>query len=115
MQSRRRLIQDVYRFPCTPLAQFAGKLDPLRLAPGQFSRRLPQPDVGKSHIIQRLHLSPYAWHMGKELQRLLYRHVENIIDRLAFVFYFESLSVIAFSSAHFTGHVHIRQEVHLDL
>ena len=53
--------------------------------------------------------------MFKKFQRLFHRHVQYIINCLSFIFHFQSFSVIAFSSTHFTRYIYIRQEMHLNL
>ena len=51
----------------------------------------------------------------KEFQRLLHGHIQHIVDAFAFVFDFKRLTVITLSAADLTRHIHIRQEVHLNL
>ena len=53
--------------------------------------------------------------MAEKFHRLLYGHVQHIINRFTFVFYFKRLSVVPFSFADLARHVDIRQEVHFDL
>ena len=77
--------------------------------------RLSQTDIGKSHIIQCLDLPLDGRKVFKEGQCLLHRHVQHIVYALSFIFHFQGLSVVALSLADFTGNVHIREEVHLDL
>ena len=52
---------------------------------------------------------------SKKLQRLLDRHVEHVGDAAALEADFERLAVVALAVALFAGHVHVGQEVHLDL
>ena len=49
------------------------------------------------------------------MQRLLHRHVQHVINTLAFVFYLQCLSVIPFPVTNFTRHIDIRQKMHLYL
>ena len=53
--------------------------------------------------------------MVEEFQRLLDRHVQHVVDGLALVFYFQRLPVVPLSAAHLTGHIDVREEMHLDL
>ena len=53
--------------------------------------------------------------MLEELQRLLDRHVEHVGDALALEADLQRLAVVALAVALFAGHVHVGQEVHLDL
>ena len=51
----------------------------------------------------------------EELRRLLDRHVEDLGDGLALVVHLERLAVVPGAVADLARHVHVRQEVHLDL
>ena len=115
MKPRGRLIQNVDRLAGAPLAQLRRQLDPLGFSSGKLRGRLPQPDIGKSHIVEGLHLPLNARHMVEEFQRLLDRHVQHVVDGLALVFYFQRLPVVPLSAAHLTGHINVREEMHLDL
>ena len=53
--------------------------------------------------------------MVKKLQRLLHRHIQHVVNVLSFIFYLQSLPVVPLSMADLTGHIHIRQEMHLNL
>ena len=46
---------------------------------------------------------------------LLHRHIQHVIDTLSLVFYLQGLPVVALPSADLTGHIHIRQKMHLYL
>ena len=56
VQSSCRLIQDIDRLSGTAAAQLRRQLNPLCLAAGELRRRLSQPDIGQSDIIQCLDL-----------------------------------------------------------
>ena len=51
----------------------------------------------------------------EEADRLLDGHVEHVGDRPALEADLERLAVVALAVALLAGHVHVRQEVHLDL
>ena len=53
--------------------------------------------------------------MIEEVQGFLHRHVQHVVNALSLVFYLQSLPVIPFPVTNLTGHVHVRQEMHLDL
>ncbi len=53
--------------------------------------------------------------MAKKFRRLLNRHIQHVGDALAFVVNLQRLAVVAFALADLARHIHIRQEVHLDL
>src|SRR6202171_1290991 len=115
MEAGGRLVEDVERLPRVTPAELFGELDPLRLAPGQLGRRLPQADVAKAHLAEGLELAFDLGDAVKELGRLLDAHVEHVGDRLAAVGDLERLLVVSLALTDFAGHVDIRQEVHLDL
>ena len=45
---------------------------------------------------------------------LLDRHIQDLSDRFAFVMDLQGLTVVPGTVAHLTGHIDVRQEVHLD-
>ena len=56
-----------------------------------------------------------AGHRLEELGRLLDRHVQDLGDRLALVVHLERVGVVPGAVADLAGHVHVGQELHLDL
>jgi hypothetical protein len=52
---------------------------------------------------------------AEELQRVLDRHLEHLVDVPALVADLQRLAVVALALADVAGHVHVRQEVHLHL
>ena len=114
MKSCRRLIQNIHSFSCTPFTKFRCQLNALCFTSGQFCRRLSETDIRKTYIVQCLYLAPDTRNMSKKFQRLFHCHVENIINRFPFIFYFQSLSIISLSPANFTRNIYIRQKMHFD-
>ena len=108
-----RLVQNINGFSRAPLAELRCQLDSLRLSSGKRSRRLPETDIRKSHIVKRLYLSSDRRNIFKEGKRFLHRHIQNIVDTLVLIFHFQSLSVVPFSLTYLTGNVYVRQKVHL--
>ena len=53
--------------------------------------------------------------MLEELYRIIDRHVQNLSDILLLVVDFQSFAIIAGAVADLTGHIDVRQEVHLNL
>ena len=53
--------------------------------------------------------------MVKELQRLLHRHVQHLIDILPLIVNLQRLAVVPLAMADLAGYIDIRQEVHLNL
>ena len=115
MQSCGRLIQDIDGPAGTSSGKLRGQLDTLCLTTGQGSGRLSQLYIGKSHIIQGLDLSADKRYIFEERQCFFHRHIQHIKNTLAFVFYIQCLTVVSLTAADLTGHIDIRQEMHLDL
>ncbi len=115
MQAGGRLVQDVQRVAGVPLGQFLGQLDALRFAAGQRRRVLTEADVGQPDVDQRLQLARDDRDVAEEIGGVLDRHLQNVIDVLAFVADLQRLAVVALAAADVAGHVDVRQEVHLDL
>ena len=65
--------------------------------------------------MQRLQLAGDRGHVLEEARRLLDRHLQHLVDVLAAVADLERLAVVALAVADVARHVHVRQEVHLDL
>ena len=115
MKAGRRLIQNVNCLTGTALAQLCRQLDSLCFTAGQLGGRLAQTDIGKSHVIERLNLPVDRRNIFKKLQCLFHRHIQDIIDALALIFYLQGLTVIPFAAADLAGHINIRKEMHLNL
>ena len=92
-----------------------GQLHTLRLTAGQRRRRLPQPHVAQPDVDQRLQVPMDRGDRFEELRRVLDRHVEHLGDGLALVVHLEGFPVVPGALADLARHVHVGQEVHLDL
>ncbi|CSB71778.1 Uncharacterised protein [Vibrio cholerae] len=68
---------------------------------------MPKTNVGQSNIHQGLQLTCYHRYGVKKLACVFNGHVQNFINRLAFVAHFQCFSVIAFTFTHITRHIHI--------
>ena len=86
----------------------------MALASRQCRRRLSELYVAQSHVLQGLYLLHDVGHSLEELYGLVYRHVQNVGYRLAFVAHFQCLAVVALAVAGFAWHHYVGQEVHLD-
>ena len=115
VQARRGLVEDVEGLARLLAVQLLGELDALGLAAGERGGGLPQPDVAKAHVIERLQLVLDARDVAKESECLRDAHVEYLGDVLTVVGDLERLPVVARTVAHLAGNVDVRQEVHLDL
>jgi len=115
VQPGRGLVEHVKRTAGGALREFGRELDALRLTARELRRGLPHLDVAEAHFRNRLELVRNARDRGKEFGCFIDAHLEDVGDRLALVLHFERLRVVAFAFADFARHVHVGQEVHLDL
>src|SRR5262249_40516762 len=98
-----------------PLGQFSGQLYPLGLSAGEGSRRLAQVDVAQPDVIQELQLFGDSALGFEELEPVRNSEIEDIRDTPPLVAHFQSFPVVTPALTDLTGHIHVRQEVHLDL
>jgi len=75
---------------------------------------LSECDITKSDLLKGFYFLENRRDVIEELHRLVYGHVEHIIDRLSFIPDLQCFPVIAFSVTRFALHIHIRQEVHFN-
>src|SRR5450759_2908577 len=115
VQAGGGLDEDVERLAGRDLAELGSELDALRLAAGERGGRLAKLDVAQADLVERLQAARDARHVGKELDRVLDAHLEHLGDVLALVPDLERVAVVALAAAGLAGHVHVGQEVHLDL
>ena len=91
-----------------------GELEPLRLSAGQGGERLPEPHVFQAHCGQRVEAAAQFVQVGEEVERLGDRQGEDAGQVLVAVGDFQDLGAEALPAALRAGHVHVRQELHLD-
>src|SRR5205823_7388438 len=82
---------------------------------GQRRSGLAEAHVAQPHRVQRLQPPADLGNVLEEAQRLLDGHVQHVRDVAALEADLERLAVVALSVALLARHVHIGQEVHLDL
>src|SRR3954470_9226716 len=75
-------------------SQMRCQLHPLRLAAAQRGGRLSQPQITEPYFLQDSELVGNLRYYREELQRLLDREVQHIVDVLAFVTNVEHLSLV---------------------
>ena len=114
MQSCSGFVEDVERASCISSSKFCSQFDALTLTSRKGVAGLTKFDVTQSDFLQDLNLAKYRGLIGKELNRLIDSHIQNIRDALASEPDFERLSVIALSSTLLARHEDVGQEVHLD-
>ncbi len=115
MQAGRGFIEHVEGVTRRTARQFGGELHALGFAPRERGGGLAESHVTQTHIHQALHVAQDERLALEELQRLGDRHREDVGDGLAPIQDLEGLAVVARTVAHVTVHVHVGQEVHLDL
>ena len=96
-------------------AEFGGEFDPLGFAAGEGVAGLAELDVGEAGLFQSAQFGSDDWVLVKEPRGFRHRHVEHFGDAAAFVRDLQGLAVVAPSAALIAGHVHIGEEVHVDL
>ena len=115
VKSGGRLVQNIDGAARRYLCQLCCKLDALGFATGKCGTGLPQPDLAKPHIHKGLDLAVKLRQILKELRCFLRPHVQHLGNILALILYFQCLSVISLTAADLAWHIHIREEMHLDL
>ncbi len=115
VQASGRLVEQIDRVAGGAFGQLRGQLDPLRLAAGQRRSRLAEADITEADIDEGLEMAGDRRLVGEELEAIGDRHVQDVGDAHALEQDLERVPVVPSALAHFTRHVHVRQEVHLDL
>ncbi len=115
MQARGRLVEHIEGSPGGAPLQFGSEFDPLGFSSREGGRRLPQPHIPQTDIDQSAQVTSDRLDRGEELQGVLDRQIQHLGDGLALVANLQGLPVVAGPVAHLAGHVHVGQEVHLDL
>src|ERR1700683_42164 len=115
VQTGRRLIEYVERAAGGALGQLAREFHALRLAARERGGVLAQAHIREPHVGERMQLAGRCRHVLEEARRVFHRHLEHLVDVLATVTDLECFTVVALALAHIARHVHIREEVHLNL
>src|SRR5690606_23102448 len=115
MQARGGLVQDVQRAPRTAAREFQRRLYALRLAARQGGGARAQAYVRQAHVGQWGRLARGGRPRFELFERLCHREPEYFADIAAAITDFEGFAVVAFAVAYVAGHVHVGQEMHLDL
>ena len=126
MQAGGRLVEDVEhaRLALVLLAarladvaqlglQVRRQLHALRLAAGERGRRLPQPQIAQADFLQHAQLLHDLGHAGEEVQRLLHRQVQHVVNVLAVIANLQHFRLVARALALLADQLHVGQELHL--
>ncbi|MNH06966.1 hypothetical protein D3C79_663460 [compost metagenome] len=115
VQAGGGFIKNIQRLASAPFRQLTRQFHTLRFTTGKGGGRLPETDIGKPNLHQRLQLARQGWHGIKEVTGFLNGHFQHFVDVLTLVLHFQRFAVIAFAFALIARHIDIRQEVHLYL
>ena len=117
VEARRRLVEEEERrlVVVRRRGDMRGELQALRLAARERRQRLAEAHVLEADRGERLDRGEDLVARGEELDRLGDGHLEDVVDRLAADGDFEHFSSESCARALGTGHVDVREELHLDL
>ena len=115
VQPRGGLVEQVHGVPRGALGQLRRQFHALGLAPRESRCALTQPNVPQTNVHESLHVPRDGRLVGEEVEGLGDRHVQDLCDVPPLERDLESVPVVARALAHLARHVHVRQEVHLDL
>src|ERR1700712_5020326 len=110
MQTGRGFVEDVQRFAPLRALQFGGQLDALSLAAGKLRGRLSQPDISQADLPEDAERTAKRGIVGKEIERVVYGHRQDVRNRLIPDLDFQRLDVVARTLAGRTGRVDARQK-----
>jgi hypothetical protein len=115
MQPGGGLVQDEQVIGGGPRRELRRDLEPLGLAARERGRGLAQPQVAEPHFLE--HLEPTLQHRlgGEEVHRLVHRLLQHLADVAALVGDLEHVGPVPPALALLAGHVHVLDEVHLEL
>src|SRR5450755_2419598 len=111
VQSGRRLIEQVKSFAGLALAQFASEFNALRFAARKSHGGLTEMNVSQADIDQRLQLLLHLRNIFQNLQRIRYRHFEQVGDGISVVADRQRFTVVAAAAADIALHVNVGQKI----
>ena len=112
----RRLVEHVERAAGRAARELGRELDALRLAARERRRRLAHLDVAEADVADRLELVVDARDRSRRTASASSTRISSTSEIvLPLILHFERLRVVALALADFARHVHVGQEVHLDL
>src|SRR5688572_27036201 len=114
MQPGRWLVEDVKRLRAGPLQQVRSELDALSFTTGKRRRRLAQPQITKTHIVQHAQAVRDLRHFAEERDRLAHGHAQHFVNVLAAVANVENLLFESRALALFTHQLDVGEKLHLD-
>ncbi len=108
-------VEDIKGFPRAAFAQLQGELHALGLASRERQGTLSQTDVIEANVTECVQSALDLRNRGKELLRLFYRHLQDLVDVFPLVANVQRLAGEPLAVADVTGDVDVGQEVHFDL
>ena len=117
MKSGGRFVEDEEGRVLSLLSDEISEFDALVLTAGQCRGVLSEPDISESNVLQRLEAvddSLCESVFGEELDRLVYSHVEYVMDILPLVSHLEYVVLEAFAVTCLAFEFEVGHELHLD-
>jgi hypothetical protein len=115
VQAGGRFVQQEQRAIARRAGHVGRQLQPLGFAGRERVGRLPQPQVVQAHVDQLFQLGLDLRLAAEERERLAHRHLQHFGDVAAAVGDFEDLLAVPRPAALAALHVHVGQELHVDL
>ena len=115
VQARGRFVENVEQPLSAARRQVRRDLDTLRLASRERRGRLAEPDVAEADLVEHLQAAQHLHRAAEELQRLAHCEVQDLGDVAALVLHVEHRRLETLAVAVFARHVHVGEELHLDL
>src|SRR5208337_620087 len=95
-----------------PRLQVRGQLHALRLASGERGRRLAKTQVAEADFIEHAQFFREPGNVGEELERFANGQVQDLVNVLALVTYFEHLRLVARALAFVADQFYVGQKLH---
>src|SRR6476646_3882710 len=116
MQAGRRLVQHVHLLPgfLPRQRQLARDLDALRLSARERRRRLPEPDVAETDLLELPECLAKLLLAREKPNRLIHGEIEHFVDVLATHRDVEHFGLVPLAAALLARHEYIGHENHLD-
>jgi hypothetical protein len=96
------------------LPSSADKLHALGFAARERSSGLAKFQITQANLFENLQTVMQPRNVFEEFHGFFDRHLEDVVNILAFIFHFERFAVETFAFADIARHINRRQEVHFD-
>src|SRR5687767_1055042 len=92
----------------------SSKFNSLRFTAGQRGRRLAQPEIPETDLVQHAQTVRDLRHFAKEVDCFAHRHVEHFVNVLAAISHVENLLLESCALALLANQLDVREKLHLD-